>query len=792
LIDRLKRSPIFRVTTAYAIVAWVVLQLAEITFEPLGLPETSLRTLIIIVALGLPFAAALGWVLDRRAVPDAPRDDATLDGKSTKKSHLPILAGAAAAIVLLVAGIGGIWAYTFYSDLRWAQEVAQPELAQRIAVNDYFGAFELASEIKERLGETPALDPVWGVISANASFETKPSGAMVSFRRYDDANAPWTRIGTTPIAPTRVPRGVSLWRIERTGYVTRKFARVMSRTFDAGQDYQWHKRFILEPVGAEQGDVVPVQGGHYQQVPLSGIPVDSPYELDRFLIDRTEVRNKDYQAFLSAGGYAQPIYWSEPFVYGDQTLSFDQAMARFMDASGRPGPTTWIAGQFPEGKAEHPVGGISWYEAMAYARFRGRQVPTLYHWSAAALPQVEMIEPLAPALAAQSNLDSNGPLQVGSTSGLSQAGAVDMFGNVAEWVNTAQGKDKRFALGVGWPDPAYNAATALAASPWSRLPSQGVRLATYPRGELDESLLAEIDTFNIDYESIEVMSAETLSLLDGVMHDQPPPASFTEQELALPNGMHATRVELRSVYGDVLPVLLLKPRGVEPPYQTVVWFGGRNSIALRDNTTLYRFDLRITNFLRESGRMLVVPIWTGTFERNDGSSLRRFTSDPAQRSEMTSTWARDLRLIMDHLDVRNDVQHGNIGLVGLSMGAAIAPILARGDERFATILLWSGGFTSFAARTRTRTEVIRESSVVRNTTLPVLMLNGRHDIVFPLELQQAYYRMLGTPAEHKRHVVYDAGHLSWPQGEFVRENLDWLDQYLGPVDNDPRGGASTP
>ena len=33
LIDRLKRSPIFRVTTAYAIVSWVVLQLAEITFE---------------------------------------------------------------------------------------------------------------------------------------------------------------------------------------------------------------------------------------------------------------------------------------------------------------------------------------------------------------------------------------------------------------------------------------------------------------------------------------------------------------------------------------------------------------------------------------------------------------------------------------------------------------------------------------------------------------------------------------------------------------------------------------
>ena len=66
--------------------------------------------------------------------------------------------------------------YSFYSDLRWAQDVAQPKLAQRIAVNDYFGAFELASEMEERLGETPALDPVWRAISANANFETEPPG----------------------------------------------------------------------------------------------------------------------------------------------------------------------------------------------------------------------------------------------------------------------------------------------------------------------------------------------------------------------------------------------------------------------------------------------------------------------------------------------------------------------------------------------------------------------------------------------------------------------------------------
>ncbi len=48
----------------------------------------------------------------------------------------------------------------------------------------------------------------------------------------------------------------------------------------------------------------------------------------------------------------------------------------------------------------------------------------------AALPDVEILESLAPSLAAQSNLDSERTVPVGSTPGLSAAGAADMFGNV--------------------------------------------------------------------------------------------------------------------------------------------------------------------------------------------------------------------------------------------------------------------------------------------------------------------------------------------------------------------------
>ncbi len=48
----------------YAVVAWVLVQVGEATFEPLGLPEGSQRLLIILVGLGFPVAVLLAWIFD--------------------------------------------------------------------------------------------------------------------------------------------------------------------------------------------------------------------------------------------------------------------------------------------------------------------------------------------------------------------------------------------------------------------------------------------------------------------------------------------------------------------------------------------------------------------------------------------------------------------------------------------------------------------------------------------------------------------------------------------------------
>lgn len=65
---------------------------------------------------------------------------------------------------------------------------------------------------------------------------------------------------------------------------------------------------------------------------------------------------------------------------------------------------------------------------------------------------------------------------------------------------------------------------------------------------------------------------------------------------------------------------------------------------------------------------------------------------------------------------------------------------------------------------------------------PPAMSDEGVDFDFPVESSQLpLFRLLGTPAEHKRHVIFeDAGHVP-PRLDVIREILGWLDRYLGPV-----------
>ena len=139
-------------------------------------------------------------------------------------------------------------------------------------------------------------------------------------------------------------------------------------------------------------------------------------------------------------------------------------------------------------------------------------------------------------------------------------------------------------------------------------------------------------------------------------------------------------------------------------------------------------------------------------------------------------WSKDLGRSLDYLETRKEIDRGRIAYFGLSWGGAVAPVMLAVEDRFKVAVLMAGGLSLWG----TLPEVDAINFVGRVRT-PILMLNGRHDHLFPVETsQRPLFDFFGTPAGQKKQIVYETGHTP-PRKEVIRESLSWLDTYLGPV-----------
>ena len=140
--------------------------------------------------------------------------------------------------------------------------------------------------------------------------------------------------------------------------------------------------------------------------------------------------------------------------------------------------------------------------------------------------------------------------------------------------------------------------------------------------------------------------------------------------------------------------------------------------------------------------------------------------------------AQDLNRTIDYLETRPDIDRARIAYSGASLGSSVAPVLVAMEPRLKAVVLSEGGLTA-----RVFPPDASAVNFAPRVKIPVLMLNGRYDYTFPLEqLQKPLFRLLGTPDKDKRHVVYDTAHdVNVFRTEMVRETLDFLDKYLGPV-----------
>ena len=631
-----------------------------------------------------------------------------------------------------------------------------PEIRELIDVGLVVAAYRQAFEIRADLPEDdPEFGELWEELTRPLTLETDPPGALVTVRDWNDPGGEWLVLGETPLEDARVPRGAVRWKFELPGYMTRQ----MVNRFSISDRV---KLRLFDPIPNCEGMVVVRRT--YGVIKNTGyLPVE-----DGFLMDRYEVTNRQFQDFVDAGGYDNPGYWKHEFVNSDgEVIAHEDAMTTFVDRTGEHGPSTWSHGRFAPGTEDYPVHGVSWYEAAAYAEFAGKSLPTVHHWYAATYA------PLSAKYVLPHSNFSDGPAPVGSHDGIGVYNIYDLAGNVAEWCynESSAGPGIRCLRGGAWNDPDYMYIAQDLGHAMDRLPRHGFRCVAHradhpPSEESLEPVSQRAPTFDKPPVSDEVMNV-ILSRFD-----VSPEQSLNDRVISTEDHgsyRHDT-VQIDAAYGqERFNVHLYFPKNAKPPYETVVWIPG--SGAFSSNTFEGRRDqseVRFQDELLASGRAVCLPVCQGMYGRKPGNT---------SRLDAHIQGVRDVRRAVDYLWSKPD-QFDRQRLIygGFSFGASSGPIFCVAEKRIAVAVLINGGYTSWG-RQYPEMDAYNFTGRMR---IPVLMINGRFDAIFPVrEAQEPFFKDLGSPEEDKELIHFDGGH--GIPGKAAVEKMDrWLKSKLPP------------
>ena len=393
--------------------------------------------------------------------------DITIETARGKLSSGWLKLAAVGAIVAILAV--GVWVFVKNRNQTWLRESVE-KVEQLAAAEKTFEAYDLILQIQKYKPDEPVIARLMPTVSDSLTIKTAPAGARVFLRRFQpDASGNFPEreyVGTTPVENFQIARGQYLLYLEKENYAP--FTRSISgRLPNYKTDLIWMPPIELS-VNLSENEKTPermiyVPGGEYKLVSYTR-PTEEPVKLSDFFIDKYEVSNREFKEFVTSGGYSKKEFWKFPLVKNGKEISFDEAAREFKDKTGLPAPRSWTNQNYAEGKADFPVTDITWYEAAAYAEFRGKSLPTIFQWEKAArdgkfdegwntMPwglsrEADSMEFLA-------NFQDEGTTPVESFEfGASPYGCLNTAGNVAEWIFNQHGENV-LVSGGAWSEKPY-------------------------------------------------------------------------------------------------------------------------------------------------------------------------------------------------------------------------------------------------------------------------------------------------------------------------------------------------
>jgi serine/threonine protein kinase/dienelactone hydrolase len=663
----------------------------------------------------------------------------------------------AAVLILLAAGVS-VWFYQRSEKRHWAREQAIPEIGRLTNQNKPLAAFRLMQEAQKHLPGDPQLGQIGEGLTHVVSVRSSPPGASVEIKDYLSPDDAWFPLGTTPLDHVKIPNGYLRWRVSKPGVGEY----IGAPEFEEMHGYFREFNFALDACAKAPEGMTAVPATKYFGV-IWSLGDLGPYDLPSFSIDRFEVTNRQYQEFVDKGGYQKREYWKEKFVRDGKELSWEQATDLLRDSTGRSGPSTWAAGHYPAGQADYPVGGVSWYEASAYAEFAGKSLPAIAQWFLAAPSGVaKYIMPL-------SNF-SSAAAPVGKYQGVGPWGTYDMAGNVAEWCRNESGGGARYLLGGGWNTTTNEYFEPGGLPPFHRGANAGFRCVRNS-AVLPADAIAERRQTIRDFANAKPATDTVYRIYKGMYsYDRTPLNAKLESVAQDSADWRKEKVTFDAAYGkERVTAYLFLPAHVRPPYQTVVFFPSARALDIPSSQTLT--DMKFIDYVIQSGRAVVYPVYKGTYERPAAAP----GPDTAAGRETLIQDSKDLGRSIDYLETRTEFDRNRIAFMGESMGAAVGLDLVAVEERFKAAIFLDGGFYSEKPLPGTD-----QADFAPRIKAPALLISGKFDWIFLGK--DALMRMLGSPAADKKAVTFDTAHdVSEQRADLVREVVGWLDKYFGKV-----------
>ena len=629
-----------------------------------------------------------------------------------------------------------------------------------------------------------AQPPATPDLSDSISVTTEPPGAQVFLTRFNGATAaPRQLLGTSPLSNVRVARGEYVVAIEKDGYAPIERT-VSGVTIRAGALVITPPPIRIEqrlmPAAAVPARMVFVPGGDYRLVAWSR-PTDRRIRLDDYFVDKYEVSNQEYKEFINAGGYVKREYWTHPFVKDGRTLPWEEAIRLLVDRTGLPGPRHWSTQNFPEGKADHPVTGVTWYEAEAYASFRGKQLATIYQWEKAArngyvaqagvtaMPWGAFYP--GDSLKERANFGGATWPTTNAAFGMSAFGAYNMAGNVAEWTLN-DSSDGFLATGGAWGDPTYTFSQFGGRPGFFSSEKLGFRCARLAAGSTGDQggfrveLAQEVPVFKA------ASPQEFASLAAAYRYDKTPLDARIEQTTETP-AWTRERITFNGANGARAIAYLYLPKNAPRPLQ-VIHLIPAGDVASGFRSLPEAMDDRMAPFVK-AGRAVFGVVLEGYVERLRPAGW--VPPDPAtvEFTEMIVSRVTELRRGLDYLETRTDIDSTRIAALAPSAGAALGLILGAVEPRYRAFVFVGAGVAPYNVTIGAAVNPVNFAPYIR---APKLILQGRYDEDTPLRTQAE--PLLKLFVEPKQMTLYDGGHV--PSIEVAMSSTSgWLEQHLGRV-----------